>query len=332
MIGAEIAGDESIELKALAGIEEAVPGDLAFIANKKYLRFLETTRASAVIAASGTTSDRVTLLLHPDPYFAFMKAVALFHPQKTYAPFVHPSAVIAASATIHETAHIGPNVVIDDGVTVGKRSAVLANTFLGEGTAVGDDCLIYPNVTLRERSSVGDRVIIHSGTVIGSDGFGYATSEGKHYKIFQVGHVVIEDDVEIGANVAIDRATLGETRIGRGTKIDNLVQVAHNVRIGEGCILVSQVGVSGSTKLGKYVVLGGQVGLVGHIELGDGVQVGAQSGVARSVEAGKTVFGSPARDISQTMKIEACLRKLPEHIKLLRELDKKVSGTSSDDD
>jgi UDP-3-O-[3-hydroxymyristoyl] glucosamine N-acyltransferase len=168
--------------------------------------------------------------------------------------------------------------------------------------------------------------------VVGSDGFGYATSEGKHHKILQVGCVVIEDDVEIGANVTIDRATLGETRIGRGTKIDNLVQVAHNVRVGEGCILVSQVGISGSTKLGKYVVLGGQVGLVGHIELGDGAQVGAQSGVARSVEAGKTVFGSPARDISRTMKIEACLRKLPEHVKLLRELDKKLSGPSSDDD
>lgn len=331
-IGADIAGDESIELKDLAGVEDAEPGDLAFIANKKYLCFLETTRASAVIAASGTSSDKVTLLLHPDPYFAFMKAVMLFHPQKTYDPFLHPSAVIADSATVHETAYIGPNVVIDEGGAVGKRSAVLANTFLGEGTTVGDDCLIYPNVTLRERSLVGDRVIIHSGTVVGSDGFGYATSEGKHHKILQVGRVVVEDDVEIGANVTIDRATLGETRIGRGTKIDNLVQVAHNVRIGEGCILVSQVGISGSTKLGKYVVLGGQVGLVGHIELGDGAQVGAQSGVARNVEPGKTVFGSPARDISRTMKIEACLRKLPEHIKLLRELEKKLSGLSSDDD
>ena len=331
-IGAEIVGDDSIELKGLAGIQEAAPGDLAFIANKKYLRFMETTRASAVIAAFGTTSERLTLLLHRDPYFAFMKAVRFFHPQKTYAPFVHPSAVISDSATVHETAHIGANVVIDEGVAVGKRSAVLANVFLGEGSVLGDDCLIYPNVTLRERSLVGDRVIIHSGTVVGSDGFGYATSEGKHHKILQVGRVVIEDDVEIGANVTIDRATLGETRIGRGTKIDNLVQVAHNVRIGEGCILVSQVGVSGSTRLGKHVVLGGQVGLVGHIELGDGVQVGAQSGVARSVEAGKTVFGSPARDISRTMKIEACLRKLPEHVKLLREIDKKLSGPSSDDD
>jgi UDP-3-O-[3-hydroxymyristoyl] glucosamine N-acyltransferase len=192
--------------------------------------------------------------------------------------------------------------------------------------------VIHPNVTIRHRSLIGDRVIIHSGTVIGSDGFGYATSEGKHHKIVQVGHVVIDDDVEIGANVTIDRATLGETRIGRGTKIDNLVQVAHNVKTGEGCILVSQVGVSGSTRLGNYVVLGGQVGIVGHIELGDGVQVGAQSGVARSVEAGKTVFGSPARDISQTMKIEVCLRKLPDYVKQIRELEKRISRKPDGED
>jgi UDP-3-O-[3-hydroxymyristoyl] glucosamine N-acyltransferase len=185
-------------------------------------------------------------------------------------------------------------------------------------------------VTIREKSSIGDRVVIHSGTVIGSDGFGYATSDGEHHKIPQVGCAVIENDVEIGANVTIDRATLGETRIGRGTKIDNLVQVAHNVKIGEGCILVSQVGVSGSTKLGKHVVLGGQVGLVGHIELGDDVQVGAQSGVAKSVDAGKIVFGSPARNISQTMKIEACLKRLPEYVRLLKKLEKDLSRLSEE--
>lgn len=331
-IGTEVAGDGSVELTGLAGIETAAPGDLTFIANRKYLHYLDTTRASAVIAASGTTSDRVTLLLHPDPYFAFMKAMKLFFSPRVYHPSIHPTAVIADTAQIAPTAHIGPNVVIEDRVTVGSNSAILANVFLGENSKVGDDCLIYPNVTIRESSILANRVIIHSGVVIGSDGFGYATSEGKHHKILQVGHVVIEDDVEIGANTTIDRATLGETRIGRGTKIDNLVQIAHNVRMGEGCIAVAQVGISGSTKLGNYIVMGGQVGLTGHIELGDGVQVGAQSGVSKSIEAGKTVFGYPAREINRTMKIEACLNKLPESIKLLKQLDKKVQKLLGDDD
>lgn len=330
-IEAEIAGDSSIRLKTLSGVEEAGPGDLTFIANRKYLRFLQTTRASAVIAAHGTTSDRVTLLLHSDPYLAFMKAMRMFFPPRSYAPLVDRRAVIAESAKIDESAHIGPNAVIEDDVTIGANSAVLASAFIGERTTIGDDCIIYPNVTIREATRIGNRVIIHSGTVIGSDGFGYASSEGRHHKILQVGHVVIEDDVEIGANVTVDRATLGETRIGRGTKIDNLVQVAHNVKIGEGCILVSQVGISGSTKLGNYVVLGGQVGIVGHIELGDRVQVGAQSGVARSIDQDKTVFGSPARDISQTMKIEATLRKLPEYVKLLKKLEKRIAGSPDED-
>jgi len=318
-------------LTGLAGIQDAGPGDLTFVANKKYLPYLKTTNASAVIAASGTTSDRLTLLLHPEPYFAFMQAVRIFYPARRYAPGTHPTAVIAESARIDATAHVGPNVVIEDHCTVGKNTAILANDFIGESSEIGDDCLLYPNVTVREKTLIGNRVIVHSGTVIGSDGFGYATSGGVHHKIYQVGRVVIDDDVEIGANVTIDRGTLGDTHIGEGSKIDNLVQIAHNVKMGKGCILVSQVGVSGSTKLGDYVVAAGQVGIVGHIDIGDGVQIAAQSGVARGIEAGTTVFGSPAREKIRAMKIEACVGKLPEYVKQLRELERKVSAISDDD-
>lgn len=323
-IGAEVSGDDTIELTRLAGIEDAQPGDLAFIANRRYLRYLDTTSASAVIVGTDVRSERVTLLRHPEPYFAFMKAVRIFHPPRRYAPGIHPTAVIAKSAGIDSSAHIGPHVVVEPNVEIGSKTAVLAGSFIGENSRLGIECLIYPNVTIREASDIGDRVAIHSGSVIGSDGFGYAQAGGKHHKILQVGHVVIEDDVEIGSNVTIDRATLGVTRIGRGTKIDNLVQIAHNVDIDEGCIIISQAGVSGSTKLGKYAILAGQVGLVGHIEIGDRTIVGAQSGVTKSVASGKTVSGSPARGIMQARKIDACLNKLPDALKQLKELDKKV--------
>lgn len=331
-IGAEVVGDGAVELTGLAGIEDADSGQLAFVANKKYLRYLATTRASAVITGTDVHSERLTLLVHPDPYFAFMKAIRIFHPPKQYSPGIHATAVISESAVVDPSAHIGPNVVVEDSAVIGKGSAVLANSFVGEKAELGDDCLIYPNVTVRERSIIGDRVIIHSGTVVGSDGFGYANTDGTHHKILQVGHVSIEDDVEIGANVTIDRATLGVTRIGRGTKIDNLVQIAHNVDIGEGCIIISQTGVSGSTRLGKHVILAGQVGLVGHIEIGDGAIVGAQSGVSKSVPAETTVSGSPARAIIAARKIDACLSKLPESIKLLKELEKKVSKLTETED
>jgi UDP-3-O-[3-hydroxymyristoyl] glucosamine N-acyltransferase len=324
LIGAEVSGDGAVRLSSIAGVESAVQGQLAFVANRKYQKYLTTTQASAVIVSPDTVCQRTTLLLHPEPYFAFMKAMRLFHPPRAYDPGVHPTAVVPADAVVDRSAHIGAHVVLEDHARIGAGTAVLAGSFIGMHSVTGDNCLIYPNVTIREDTQIGNRVIIHSGTVIGSDGFGYATSGGVHHKIMQVGKVVIEDDVEIGANVTIDRATIGETRIGRGSKIDNLVQIAHNVKVGEGCILVSQVGVSGSTKLGHHVVAGGQVGFVGHIEVGDGAQVGAQSGVARDVEAGKTVFGSPARDIADTLRIEVCIAKLPQSIKRLRDLEKEV--------
>ncbi len=329
-IGADVSGDDSVVLTRLSEIEAAGPGDLSFIANKKYERYLDSSDASAVIVGISMSSDRLTLLLHDDPYLAFMKATRLFNPPRVYPPGIHATAVISESASIDSSAHIGPLVTVEDGVRIGANSVVLANCVIGEGNTLGDDCLLYPNVTLYHECRIGDRVIIHSGTVVGSDGFGYATSEGVHHKIPQVGIVRIENDVEIGANVTIDRATLGETRIGEGSKIDNLVQIAHNVTTGKGCILVAQVGISGSTKLGNYVVAGGQVGLTGHIEIGDGTMIAAQSGVSKNVGPGKTLLGSPAREILKARKTEACVRRLPETLKRLKKLEEKVRELEKD--
>jgi len=332
-IGGTVVGDGSVIINGLAGIEEAGAGEITFVANRKYLSNIETTKASAVIAGVDTESTGQSVLIHhKDPYFAFMQVVRIFHPPKKYDPFVHPTAVIAEDAEISNTAHIGPNVVIESGVRVGASSAVLAGTFVGENASIGESCLIYPNVTIRDHSHIGDRVIIHSGTVIGADGFGFATKDGVHHKIEQIGLVRIEDDVEIGANCTIDRAALGETVIGAGSKIDNLVMIAHNVKIGRGCIIVSQVGISGSTKLGDYVVLAGQAGLVGHIELGDRVIVAAQSGVPKDIPAGTMVLGTPAREAMLQKRIEACIGKLPDLVKRVRSLEKKLKASESDED
>lgn len=328
-IGGTVAGDGSVRIDGLAAIESAQSGQIAFVANRKYLPQLETTGASAVIVSKDTeSSGGPVLILHDDPYFAFMQLVRMFHPPKTYEPSVHPTAVIAEDAEVDESAHIGAHVTIEGGAKIGASTAILAGTFIGEHTEIGDNCIIYPNVTIRDRCKIDNRVIIHPGTVIGADGFGFASKDGVHHKIEQVGIVRIEDDVEIGANCTIDRAALGETVIGAGSKIDNLVMIAHNVKVGKGCILVSQVGVSGSTKLGDYVVLAGQVGLVGHIELGDGVVVGAQSGVAKGAKPGTTLFGTPAREMMQQKRIEACIGKLPDLVKRVRSLEKKLSDSS----
>jgi UDP-3-O-[3-hydroxymyristoyl] glucosamine N-acyltransferase len=326
-IGAELRGDGTVLLNRIAPIESAGPGDLSFIANKKYSKFLETTEASAVIAGKDAGSDSVTLLLHSNPYYAFMLAARIFSPPRAYEPGVHASANVSADAHVHETAHIGPGVTIEDGVSIGEGSAVLANCVVCAGSIVGDGCTIHPNVTIYDGTRIGNRVTIHGGTVIGCDGFGYATHNGIHHKIPQVGNVIIEDDVEIGANVTIDRATLGATQIGEGSKIDNLVQIAHNVVLGKGCIIVAQVGISGSTKLGSYVVAAGQAGIIGHLKIGDGAIIAAQSGVIRDIEPGNTVLGSPARDIIKSKKIEACLKRLPDALKDLSQIRKKMLET-----
>jgi UDP-3-O-[3-hydroxymyristoyl] glucosamine N-acyltransferase len=237
---------------------------------------------------------------------------------------IHPTAVIAPGAKISRGVAVGAHTVIEDGVQIAEGSVLYANCYVGHGAHLGKDCLIYPSVVLREKVFLGNRVIIHSGTVVGSDGFGYVTVDGKHTKIPQVGTVLIEDDVEIGANVTIDRARFDKTIIGEGTKIDNLVQIAHNVTIGKHCLIVAQSGIAGSTKLGDHVILAAQAGLVGHIEIGDGAIVTAQSGVSRSIKPGEQVFGSPAHPLKVAFRNNAHIQRLDKYVEMIKDLKKRI--------
>ncbi|MCK4538623.1 MAG: UDP-3-O-(3-hydroxymyristoyl)glucosamine N-acyltransferase [Candidatus Krumholzibacteria bacterium] len=341
VVGGEVLGDSGIKIEGVAGIREAREGEITFLANPKYESFLASTKASAVIA-NGNGSFTGAMIKVDNPYLAFLKVVSLFAegPLDKYPRGIHPAAVISDSAEIGADASIGAYVVIGENVKIADRVTILSLTSINEDVVIGEDCLIYPHVTIKEKSEIGARVIIHSGAVIGSDGFGYAKEGCQHHKIPQIGIVRIEDDVEIGANTTIDRATTGVTRIGRGSKIDNLVQIAHNVIIGEDSLLAAQVGVSGSTELGKNVVLAGQAGLVGHIKIGEGAMVGAQSGVTKSIPPATSVSGYPAREHSSAKKIYAASARLPGLLKDFRDLKKRVetlekgsgSGSTAEND
>ncbi len=328
-IGATFSGDPDLELRDIAPIESAGPGDVTFVANKRYERHLATTTASAVIIADAASapSAPVAVLRLKDPYEGFLRALLHFHPvTRTHAPGIDRAAVVHPTARLGADVTLGACVVIGEGVSIGDRSVVLAGTVVGRDVVIGEDCLVHPNVSVLDGTTLGNRVIVHSGTTIGSDGFGFAPVGGGWMKIPQTGTVVIEDDVEIGANTTIDRATLGTTRVRRGTKIDNLSQIAHNVDVGEDCIIVSQTGISGSTTLGRHVVLAGQVGVVGHITIGDDVTITAQSGVSKSIDdsAGKVFRGSPAREIHEELRQEAAIRRLPDLLATVRGLEEKL--------
>jgi UDP-3-O-[3-hydroxymyristoyl] glucosamine N-acyltransferase len=324
-IDGEVIGDGSIEITGVAGIREAREGELTFLANPRYESYLDETRASAIIVAENHRITDKALIRNPHPYLAFLKAVCFFQGDGPKSePGIHPSAVLGDGVEIDPSASIGPQVVIEAGARVGAGARIDAGCFVGLGAAIGSGTRLYPNVTVREGCTLGHRVIVHSGTVIGSDGFGFVRDGDLYRKLPQVGTVLVEDDVEIGANVTIDRATTGTTRIGEGSKIDNLVQIGHNVEIGPHCIIVAQVGISGSTMIGDHVVLAGQVGVVGHIEIGSGAQVGAKSGVSKSIKPGERVFGYPALPVGQAKRIEASLRNLPELIQTVRSLKRRV--------
>ncbi len=327
LVEGELVGKGEVEITGLAPIGQAGPGDLTFVANPRYRPLLKTTKASAAIVDTTTEFPGLALIRHANPYYAFLLVLRRFHPEEPpVAKGVHPQAFVSPDAVLGKEVGIGPFAVIDSKAKIGDKTLIGAGSYIGRQVEIGSDCIIYPNVTIREKAKIGRRVIIHSGTVVGADGFGYAKDKGAYHKIPQVGIVVLEDDVEIGANVTIDRATMGETRIGRGTKIDNLVQIAHNVKIGENSIIVSQAGISGSTELGKNVTIAGQAGLVGHIHIADGTIVAAQSGVHRDTKPGQILLGSPARDMQKSKKIEAILSNLPEYIEKLRKLEKAVFG------
>lgn len=329
-LNAPLEGDAGRRLYTVATLEEAGPEALSWLGSPKYLSALESTRAGAILvppdcrAPVGCTVIRVA-----DPDLALCEALRMLgRPVPTVPPGIHATAVIEAGARI-DGAAIGPRVFVGSNTTVGPRTQVHAGAYVGADVTIGADCVIWPNVVIRERVTIGARVIIHANTTIGGDGFGYLIRDGKHVRIPQIGYVVIEDDVEIGANCAIDRARSGRTFIGRGAKIDNLVQIAHNCQIGPGCLIVAQSGVSGSATLGRFVVLAGQVGLADHVTIGDGAIVTAQAGVMFDLEGGKTYGGTPAREQLKFMRQHALVERLPELQSLIRQLVKRVEQLES---
>jgi UDP-3-O-[3-hydroxymyristoyl] glucosamine N-acyltransferase len=328
-----LEGDGEIDIQRVAGIEQAGPGDLTFFANPRYSAQLQATRASAVIVGDGAEarpSAGVAILRAKNPYLVFAQAVELFEPAPSAVPGIHRLADVAPTATIAADASIAAFVSIGDGARVGARTVVRPHVTIGSGAVVGDDCVLHARVSIRERVSIGSRVIIQDGAVIGSDGFGFARrADGTHYKIPQIGGVVIEDDVEIGANTTIDRPAVGETRIGAGTKIDNLVQIAHGVKVGRDVLLAAQVGIAGSTTIEDRVTLAGQVGVAGHLTLGKGVIASAQTGIPNSIDAGTFVSGYPAIENRDWLRASAIFRRLPELKKALAELQRRLAELES---
>ncbi len=327
-IGAELQGPGSITVTGVAPIESAAKGEITFLGNRKYRKFLGTTRASAVIVPPDFSSEvKGTALISPNPNFCLFQVLKLFHTKPENLPTgIHSAALIGRNARLGKDVAVGPYAIVGDSCAVGDRTVICAGSVIGERSSVGDDAIIYPNVTVGPRTVIGSRVILHPGVVIGADGFGFAFEGGVHHKIPQVGYVVIEDDVEIGANSAVDRATLGVTRIGKGTKIDNLVQIGHNVTIGENTVISGQAGVAGSTHIGSGAWIGGQAGFAGHIEIGDGAMVGAQAGVTKSVPPKAMVSGYPARPHANSKRIEAAQAKLPELLKKIRDQEKRIES------
>jgi UDP-3-O-[3-hydroxymyristoyl] glucosamine N-acyltransferase len=325
-LGCSLRGDGGIDVRRVAGIEEAGPGDLTFVANPKYAARLADTRATAVILSPDLQTP-LPSLVSTNPYLTFARAAALLHPPLRPAPGVHASAQVDPTAVLGAGVHVGALAVIGPRVRVGARTAIHPQVVLYPDVDIGDDCVLHSAVQVREGCRIGHRVVVQNGAVIGGDGFGFAKDEeGRYEKIPQLGIVVVEDDVEIGALTAIDRAAMSETRIGRGTKIDNLVQIGHSVTVGADTVLAGQVGVAGSTKIGSRVTLAGQVGVAGHLTIADGVIATAQTGIPNSVEAGATVSGYPAIDNRAWLKSSAVFARLPELQKRLRELEKKVGA------
>jgi len=333
LLKGEVVGDGEAVITGIAGIAEAQPGEITFVDSPQYESFLETTAASAVIVGAKTDTAGKTIIRVDNPRLAFARAMRIFYPLGPKGPSgIHPSAVIGTSTRLGENVRIGAHTVIGDEVEIGDGAVIFPLVSIGARTRIGPGTVIHANVSIREGIEIGREVIVHSGTVIGSDGFGYAQDGQEHLKIPQAGTVIVEDQVEIGSNVSIDRGTLGATRIGRGTKIDNLVQIAHNVIIGPNTLLIAQVGLSGSTRIGANVILAGQVGVVGHIEIGDGAIVAAQSGVSKSISPRMVMFGSPARELKKAKQIEACISRLPDMYKRIHRLEKKAAPPQEEEE
>lgn len=326
-IGGELIGDGTLEIRRVSPVDPAAqiqPGDITFAESEQYFVKAHASNASAIVVSFDAPVSTKPLIRVKKTTLALAKMLAIFHPAVRPAAGVDPTAVVGRDVTLGASVHIGANAVVKEGASIGDRSVIDAGAVVGERVAVGADCFVHSNVTLYRDIRLGDRVVVHSGTVIGSDGFGYVQDGATRVKIPQVGTVVVEDDVEIGANVAIDRSTLGATVIGRGTKIDNLVQIAHNVVIGENTVVCGLVGVSGSVTIGDNVTLAGQVGLADHVSIGSNATVGAQSGVTKDLDGGQYYLGSPAVPIGQASRQYAVWANLPELSKRVRELEKRL--------
>jgi UDP-3-O-[3-hydroxymyristoyl] glucosamine N-acyltransferase len=326
-IGGRLDGDGDVAVTGLASLETAGPHEVAFLANEKYVPQVAETNAAAVIVAEEYDGPGEALIRCADPYFAYRNAMVAFH------GFREPEFDgIDERANIHSTATLGTNVRIAAFVTVGPHARIgdgcvlYPGVYVGPNVVMGDDCILHPNVTLYDQTQLGDRVTIHANSSLGHDGFGYATHQGAHHKIPQAGRVVIEDDCEIGACCAIDRATMGETRVGAGTKFSNLIAIGHGTTMGEHCLAVAQTGIAGSVKVGNYCVFAGQTGIAGHIEIGDGAQIGAQAGVTNDIPAGEKVWGTPAQPLGQAKRAFGSIPRLPEMRREIRRLQKQLTA------
>ncbi len=325
-LSGEVFGDGGAVLTGFATADQAKPGDLTFAENEEFFARAEASAATAIIADQRFSSTKKILIRVPNARIAFAKALALFFPEPVKPAGIHPLSVVAASAQVDPTAHIGPHCTVGERVKIGARCVLQAGNFIGDDSTLADEVNLFPNVTIYPRTEIGKRVRIHAGTTIGSDGYGYVLDGGFHRKVPQIGNVIIRDDVEIGANVTIDRGALGATIIGKGTKIDNLVQIAHNVEIGEHCIVIAQVGIAGSSKLGNYVVLAGQAGIGGHLKIGNQATIGAQSGVMTDVPDKTTWLGSPAQPDREMKRIFIAMQRLPDLLKKIAEWERKLGG------
>ena len=325
-VGATVQGDGSLVVTGVAPLDSAKEGDLTFLTNPRYAKNVGSSRASAVLCQQILPGVSKSFLLCPNPYAALAKVIGLFFPLKAPAPGIQKGAWVHPQASVDPQASIADGVAIAMGARIGARSILYPGVYIGENAVVGEDCLLHPNVTVRENCVLGSRVILQPGVVVGSDGFGFAPEGEGYRKIPQVGNVVIEDDVELGANTCVDRAVLGTTRIGKGTKLDNLIQIGHNVEIGQHTVMAALTGISGSTKVGNHVVMGGQVGLAGHLKIGDGVTLATRTGVMEDIPEKGVYWGSPSDEMSVEMKKVAAYRQLPELVKRIRALEKALEA------
>jgi len=330
-LGGEVIGDGSITITGVAPADQARGGDLTFAEKPSYLDAAEKSQASAILVPQGFGSASKALIVVKDPRVAMARILPLFFPEEIYAAGIHPSTVVDPTACVDPTAHIGPHCVIHAHVTIGAGSVLMGGNHIGQSCRIGKDARLHPNVVIYSRTVLGDRVTIHSGTTIGADGFGYVFDQGHHRKMPQVGNVVIHDDVEIGSNASIDRGALGPTVIGQGTKIDNLVHVAHNVVMGRHCLIMGQVGFAGSTHLSDYVVIASQSGIAGHLKLGTQATIGAKSGVMRDIPDGETVLGYPAAPHKQAKRQWIAMAQLPDALRRLKQVEKQLALKPSED-